>query len=523
MADGWRRTRHEVAPLGTRALLVRLRAVSPHAARRHLDEHPLPGQREVTAGASTLVVRFETARAAREAQPLLVRLQVAAHETPLGELVTIDTVYDGEDLDDVARLLDLDVDGVIRAHTRQEWEVAFVGFAPGFAYLRGQNCALRVPRRPAPRVRVPAGSVALAGFFSAIYPRTSPGGWQLIGRTDAPLWSLDRQPPLRLDTGGRVRFRAVRERVEVPEPERARLAPPAPGAPGLRVLAPGLQSLVEDAGRPGLSAWGVSRSGAADQGSLRQANRLVGNPPTAAVVENAGGGLAVEAIGDVVVAVTGADVPLLVATAEEDLDQPLGAPFVLHDGDVLEVGAPRAGLRAYLAVRGGVDAPEVLGSRSTDSLAALGVPPLGAGDELPIGPAPSDAVGQPEPPPAVPGPGVAALDLVPGPDLDWFDRTALDAFLAEEWTVTPRSDRVGVRLAATPIPHRREGELDSQGIVRGAIQVPPSGQPVLFLADHPATGGYPVIGVVADHHLDRAAQLPIGARVRFRATDDGTR
>ncbi len=520
MMDAGRSRLHAVAALGTRALLVRLSAVSPHAARRQLEADPLPGQSEVTAGASTIVVRFDTAHAAREARPLLAWLRVLSHGIPRGELVTIDTVYNGEDLAEVARLTGLDVDGVVRAHTRQEWEVAFVGFAPGFAYLRGQDSVLHVPRRTTPRVRVPAGAVALAGHFSAIYPRASPGGWQLIGHTGTPLWSLDRQPPMRLQAGSRVRFRAVRDRVELTEPERPSLAQRAPGAPGLRVLAPGLQSLIEDAGREGLSAWGVSRSGAADRGSLRQANRLVGNPSRSAVVENAGGGLIVQAIGEMVVAVTGAGVPLTLLTATEDVEAPRGTPFVMHDGDVLEVGPPRAGFRAYLAVRGGIDAPEVLGSRSTDTLSGLGVPSLAANVELPIGPAPRDAVAAPEPPATVPGWGIIELDLVLGPDVDWFDAAGVAAFLAEEWTVTPQSNRVGVRLAGRPMARRRDGELESQGLVPGAVQIPPSGQPVLFLADHPATGGYPVIGVVADHHLDRVAQLPIGAVVRFRRVLD---
>ncbi len=506
-----------VASLGSRALLVRVPANLAQNARRQLLSRPLPGQREVTTGAASITVRFDTAGAARAARARLRALRPVPDEETSSVTVTIDTVYDGADLEDVAGLTGLGVDGLVKAHTGQEWRVAFIGFAPGFSYLRGQNPAFQVPRRSSPRIEVPAGAVAMAGPFSAVYPRASPGGWQLIGHTAARLWSLDEQPPTRLEPGTRVRFRAIRERIELPEPQRARLSSSSAsaGAGGLAVCAPGAQSLVEDLGREGLSAWGVSRSGAADIGSLRQANRLVGNDPGRAVVENAAGGLRLAAIGGQVLAVTGADVPLTVRSPDGDREVAAGAPFVVLSGEVLELGTPRTGLRSYVAVRGGIDAPVVLGSRSTDTLAGLGVPALATGDFLPTGRAPLDAVGVPEPLRPTASTEGTVLDLVLGPDDDWFTAEARAEFLAGEWTVTPRSNRVGIRLSGSPV-RRRAGELDSQGLAPGAIQIPPSGQPVLFLADHPATGGYPVIAVVADHHLDRAAQLPLGARIRFR-------
>ncbi|MFT4136470.1 5-oxoprolinase/urea amidolyase family protein [Microbacterium sp.] len=507
---------HEVAPLGSRALLVRLGPVDPHAARQALVASPLPGQVEVTAGATTLTVRFSSARAARAGRAALAALRPDARDAAPGPLVTIDTVYDGDDLAEVAALTGLGVDGVIRTHTATQWHVAFVGFAPGFAYLRSPDATLHVPRRATPRVRVPAGAVALAGDYSAVYPRASPGGWQLVGHTAMPLWEPSEDPPLRLQAGDRVRFHAVRERVEVAEPARPALPPLPRDTSGLRVLATGAQTLIEDDGREGRSGWGVSRSGAADRGAFHQANRLVGNDPGAAAIEHAGGGLVVQAVGEVVVAVTGADAAVTVFTPEDELDAARATPFPLYDGEVLELGIPRAGLRSYVAVRGGIEAPRVLGSASTDTLAGLGVPPLAVDDELRAGPAPRAAVGEPEVPASVPGSQATVLELVPGPDDDWFDEAALTAFFAAEWVVTAQSNRVGLRLAGPPVARAREGELESQGLVPGAVQVPPSGQPVLFLADHPVTGGYPVIGVVADPDLDRAAQLPAGARMRFR-------
>ena len=123
--------------------------------------------------------------------------------------VEVDVVYDGPDLAEVAELTGLSVDEVVAAHTGRPWRVAFGGFAPGFAYLVGGDPRLEVPRRPGPRTSVPAGSVGLAGAFSGVYPRASPGGWQLLGRTDAVLWDVDRTPPALLGPGVSVRFRAV--------------------------------------------------------------------------------------------------------------------------------------------------------------------------------------------------------------------------------------------------------------------------------------------------------------------------
>jgi biotin-dependent carboxylase-like uncharacterized protein len=201
----------------------------------------------------------------------------------------------------------------------------------------------------------------------------------------------------------------------------------------------------------------------------------------------------------------------------------MAEPFALLDGEVLTLGAPESGFRNYLAIRGGVDVPEVLGSRSTDTMSGIGPAPLVIGQVLPVGAATvSTAVGSPELQPEFPGNGVTELDVVPGPRADWFEQEALDSLCSQEWVVTPQSNRVGMRLDGTPLERSREGELPSEGTMAGALQIPPAGLPVLFLADHPITGGYPVIGVVRDEHLDRAAQVPIGGRIRFRFVPDST-
>ncbi|MBS4100724.1 5-oxoprolinase subunit B/C family protein [Tsukamurella paurometabola] len=517
----------DVRRLGDRGVRVRVTPDTVEPLRALLAAEPLPGQCDLVAGGETVTVLFDGPRSATAAASALSAMTPPESVLADGPLVRIDVVYDGEDLRDVAEQLGTDEAGVVRMHTERTWHVGFLGFAPGFAYLRGAEPSPEIARRRSPRVRVPAGSVGLAGEYSAVYPRTSPGGWQLIGRTEAELWSLDREPPALLVPGTRVRFVAARRRVTLPAtPAPSEPATPAPSgaaarpARGLVVRETGLQSLVEDRGRPGRAGVGVTRSGAADRGALRQANRLVGNPRGAAAIENAGGGVELVAVGDQVLAVTGADAPLVVESPDGHWRAvERGRPFALDDGDLLEVGPVTAGLRVVIAVRGGVDVPAVLGSRSTDTLANLGPAPVTAGDVLPVGRAPRTAVGEPEPVPEVPdGSRPTVLDVLRGPDAELFPDGAWEHLLEERWEVTPNSDRVGVRLTGEPLA-RADGEVQSQALVPGAIQVPPSGQPVVFVVDHPTTGGYPVLAVVAEHHLDLLAQLPLGSPVRFVAVE----
>ncbi|MQA96419.1 MAG: 5-oxoprolinase/urea amidolyase family protein [Streptosporangiales bacterium] len=281
----------------------------------------------------------------------------------------------------------------------------------------------------------------------------------------------------------------------------------------LEVVTPGFLSTVQDLGRPGRAALGVGAAGAADRDALKLANRALGNPEGAAAIEATLGGLVVRARGGMFAAVTGAPVTLTVNGRGEG---PYGV-FYLPDGAELRMGPPPAGLRSYLAVRGGLTVDEVLGSRSTDTFAALGPPALGPGAVLPVGPPPADPPLLDALPVAPPAIGDVELRVVLGPRDDWFTAEALHTFLTEPYEVTSELDRVGIRLAGTPLTRTRDGELPSEGMVTGALQVPPSGLPVLFLADHPLTGGYPVIAVVAAADIGRAAQVRPGQRLRFRA------
>lgn len=196
-----------IRPVGDRAVLVELDSLAEVLSlQSQLHERPLDGQLDVLAAAETVLVTAVSPAAARGFAARLRRMDVGTVTDADATLVIIDTVYDGEDLSSVAELTGLGADGVITAHSEQTWTAAFGGFAPGFAYLAGGDPRLEVPRRAEPRTRVPAGAVGLAGRFSGIYPRSSPGGWRIIGHTEAILWDLDRDPPALLRPGTRVRF-----------------------------------------------------------------------------------------------------------------------------------------------------------------------------------------------------------------------------------------------------------------------------------------------------------------------------
>lgn len=279
----------------------------------------------------------------------------------------------------------------------------------------------------------------------------------------------------------------------------------------LEILRPGPLALVQDLGRVGLAHLGVTRSGAADRRSHTLANRLLANPDDRATIEVTFGGFAARVRGgDVDIAVTGADTdPSVNGIA-------FGTNSIHHvrDGEVISMGAPYAGLRSYLGVRGGIDVTPVLGSRSYDVMSAIGPLPLQPGDVLPIGEHSDDYPELEQAPVAAIEEHLVELLVVPGPRDEWLDDP--DALVHTIWMASDRSDRVGMRLEGRPLRYRwPDRQLPSEGATRGAIQVPPNGLPVILGPDHPVTGGYPVAGVVADEDIDKVAQVRPGQYVRL--------
>ncbi|MDT5254528.1 MAG: hypothetical protein QOH07_3482 [Mycobacterium sp.] len=280
----------------------------------------------------------------------------------------------------------------------------------------------------------------------------------------------------------------------------------------LEILHTGPLALIQDLGRVGLAQLGVTRSGAADRRSHTLANRLVANPDDRATIEVTLGGFTARVRGgDVDIAVTGADPNPNVGESS------FGANSIQHirDGEVISLSVPHSGLRSYLAVRGGIAATPVLGSRSYDVMSAIGPLPLQPGDVLPVGEHTEEYPELDQAPVAPISEHLVELLVVPGPRDDWL--TDPDALVHTIWMASDRSDRVGMRLEGRPLVHRSPGrQLPSEGATRGSIQVPPNGSPVILGPDHPVTGGYPVVGVIADQDIDKVAQVRPGQHVRLR-------
>lgn len=497
--------------VGDRAFLLDF----PDAAtRRRADAalrlRPPAGVVDQVPAARTVLLRFATPDAARAAElTVTASIDTAPDDlvAPSTELI-LPTVYDGLDLDAVAAHLGKSPHELIEWHSTQTWTVDFGGFLPGFGYLVSEGPGLSVPRHASPRTKIPAGSVALAGEYTGVYPQASPGGWQLIGRTGVEVWNPD--PPALLTPQRRVRFVAV-DSLPSATP---RTTVFAPADPAVTVLASGPLALIEDLGRTGFGALGVPHGGAADRGAHRLANRLVGNCDDAATIELLLGGFRLRAERDLTIALTGAPASLLV----NGTFRPWATPIHVAAGATVEIGQPSYGLRSYLAVRGGVEAARLFGSRSSDPTTGLGPAPLRAGDLLGLGnqavtpPTPSDVAGSQH------RWGDVRVGVRSGPGVDWFNDGAFNTLLSTAWQVSSDSDRVGIRLTSpsgASLTRSREGEMASEGVIRGAIQVPTSGEPLIFLADHPTTGGYPVIAVVSDADTDLLAQCRPGDLVRF--------
>ena len=278
----------------------------------------------------------------------------------------------------------------------------------------------------------------------------------------------------------------------------------------LSVVRAGALTTVQDLGRPGHAHLGVPRSGALDAPAAALVNRLVGNPPEAAVLETTLNGCTLRPRSAVTVAVAGAPCRVTV----DGRPVAWGAPVHVPAGALLDVGAALSGVRGYVGVSGGVAVEPVLGSRSTDLLSGLGPPPLTDGAVLPLG-SPTrphtrvDVAPQPAPPTEL------VLRVTPGPREDWFTAAAVRTFTSRMYRVSAASNRIGLRTEGPALERALTRELPSEGVVLGAVQVPPDGRPVVFLADHPTTGGYPVIAVVRTADLPAAAQAVPGTPVRF--------
>jgi antagonist of KipI len=517
-----------VLPLGDAAVTLELGDSLDEATNarvRGIDDSlaraPFEGFRECVPTLRSLLVLHEPGLPlALLTRELLSRAGRGEPPAAAGRPHEIPTVYGGEhgpDLAPLSRRLGVPERELVRLHGSRAYTVLMLGFTPGFAYLGLLPEALAVARHPTPRVRVPGGSVGLAGRQTGIYPAAFPGGWQLVGRCGLRLFDPHRPEPALLAPGDRVQFRAV-DALEVdPAPRR----PPSPhGAAAVEVVEAGLLTTVQDAGRRGYRRLGVAGAGAADALALADANRALGNDVGDAALECTLSGPSLLFHEPVRFAVAGADLGAQLVRAELGAwPVPHGVAVLARPGNVLRFAGRRSGFRATVALEGGIDVPEVLGSRSTDlaaGFAGFGGRALAAGDRLALSRGPRRA-GEDRRRPGEPSARVT-VRVVLGPQADQIEPESVRLFLSETWRVSASSDRVGCRLDGPPLRHRGPAEILSDGMVPGSIQVPPDGRPILMLCDAPTTGGYPKLATVVTRDLAAVAQLVPGqGELRFEA------
>lgn len=282
----------------------------------------------------------------------------------------------------------------------------------------------------------------------------------------------------------------------------------------IEILSRGMEATVQDAGRRGWAHLGVPRAGAADLAAYELANRLLGNVPEAAAVEFLLGGFAVRFTEATSFVLTGAPVPATLDGRGVDM----ATATYAAPGQRLVAGKAIYGLRSYLGIGGGIDIDPVLGSRSTDTLSGLGSPRLFDGDTLPVG-RHGGALGTPTD--VVVDSATAASEIevgfIRGPRADFFSAEARELFETARWTVSSDINRVGARLTGPFLRYADDVQLPSEGMLVGSVQVPASGQPIVFLANHPPSGGYPIIGVVLRADVGKIAQAEPGKTIHFRA------
>ena len=514
-----------ISPLGDSALLLECgdrvdHAVNDavHTAARWIRGQELVGCPDLVPAYVSLAVHFDPAR--WDVESLSARLQplfteVGRTTSERGRLVTIPVRYGGEagpDLMDVSSRCGLSAAAFIERHSAPDYRVMFLGFSPGFAYLGGLDPALVVPRRSSPRRAVPPGSVGIGGTHTGVYPSVTPGGWHLIGRTGERLFDAYAASPSVLQPGDRLRFQPVDQR---PDEPRTAVATSKGCAPGFAVEHPGLLSSLQDLGRPGYQHHGVAPGGALDPFSHRVSNWLVGNDAGAATLEITMVGPRLVAQRHMTIALCGATFTATVDGAPLPMWRPVSVAKSAH----IVIGTPARGARAYLAVEGGFDVPQVLGSRSTalrDGFGGFSGRALRQGDELPVAEAvsgrqPSGAIRWSVEPTRRDGP----VRVLPGPQWELLTPESRQALLGSAFHATPHSDRMGVRLHWPTLALSNTLECLSAGVVSGTIQLPPDGQPIVLLADRQTTGGYPRIGEVISADLNRVGQLRPGDVLRF--------
>lgn len=501
--------------------------------RLALEEEAVPGIIEVVPTYCTLYIFYNPFIV--RTNDLIARLKdvlakAAEKALPEPRVIEVPVAYGGEygpDLEGVAKQHGLTPKEVIKKHTSKEYLVYMLGFTPGFTFCGSVDDDLATPRHKDPRLKILPGSIGIAGKQTGLYAISSPGGWQLIGRTYMRFYNPDKTPPTPVRAGDYLKFvpvdaktfeknRAEIDAVDVP---RDYSDWDAGGEPVFEAVLPGALTTIQDKGRYGYQELGISGSGAMDEISFRIANRLLGNDDNAPALEVTMMGPQLKVLKDALIAVTGANLSM---TVNGSLT-PMYTAVKVKAGDTVAFGAPVSGMRAYLAVNGGFSVPIVMGSASTGLKAQVGGfkgRKLEKGDVLNSAACPilERFVGY-SIDPAILNVGVEdnIFRVIPGPETEHFTEAGIHTFYSSEYALGENTDRMGSRLEGATIEHNEKGpNIISDGITMGSIQVPGEGYPLVLLKDRQAIGGYSKIGTVCTIDAFRMGQKRPGEKIRFK-------
>ncbi|MBO6101233.1 MAG: 5-oxoprolinase subunit PxpB [Spirochaetaceae bacterium] len=510
----------------------------------------IPGVLEIVPTYCSVSIYFdekicEASLLKKHAQKVIKELaDIKEFSTGSAKIVTIPVCYEDEefapDLEKVALHAKLTKEEVIKKHSSSDYLIYMMGFLPGFPYLGGMDERLATPRLETPRTKIPAGSLAIGGVQTGLYPVESPGGWNIIGRTPVKLFDLKRKPFFLYETGNRIRFEPItREEFEAFDESQwlAQLAEEADGVVrvgeatsdtaaskevyecggGLEILESGLLTTVQDLGISGFQKYGIGQSGAMDQISFALANEICGNEKNAACLETTLAGPSIRFVTACDFAITGA---VFENATLDGVGIQMNKKISAKAGSVLNCGFATKGLRSYIAFTGGLLVPKVFGSSSTNLKSKIGGymgRKLLADDQLAIGfnkknlKSLGKEVGAKG---FIKNKDVLVLDCIKSSQFESFQKRIVKRFTDSIYTVSAESDRMGIRFTGQSLECGKT-DIISDAIPFGAVQITSAGLPVVMAADRQTTGGYAKIACVTKASMCKLAQATPGTKVRF--------
>jgi len=550
---------YRIFPVGDSALVIdygNIIDISVHkkivALFHYIRKNPPEAVVEAAPAYSSLYVHYDVFFLRKKNQRLTAYEQIKvqmekiinnklAGESTEPRLIQIPVCYDDEfgiDLKTIAGKKNISPDEIVRIHYSKTYHVFMLGFLPGFAYMGEVDEKIAVSRHQQPRKKIDAGSVGIAGKQTGIYPLSSPGGWQIIGRTplklfDAPVYTSgnDNESSAHLtllQPGDMVNFYPINRQEYLTIQNEAAGRDGAPSlstgksSPGMTILKAGLLDTVQDGGRYGYQHLGINPGGAMDVFSFRKANILAGNKPGVAALELFFPAAEILFEQDTLAAVAGANFEPEINGNKTKINY----PFFIRKGDVLRFRKPVSGNCCYLALHGGLDVVQWLGSASTNIKATAGGfcgRALKKGDVLSFHPFTSPPkngdINMPFNIPDLFAPEDEKLFVVEGKEWESLMPDSKKIFLEEPFTITADADKMGYRLSGHPLYRSTHEEIVSSAVTCGTIQLLPDGRLIILMADHQTTGGYPAIAHVITAHHSRLAQKRPGDKIRFVKTD----